>query len=97
MDGLVRSCCLVDPREWSSAAKASLVGTRNVAVMYGECTSSAKGKDTSTAVHKAAKMPHWSSQKVAGRWAAASSTADKLLGRHAYLQSRLSAGPPPRS
>ena len=39
----------MEPREWSSAAKASFVGTRKVAVMYGECTSSATGKHTSLA------------------------------------------------
>ena len=45
MEGLASSCCFVAPRECSSAAKASLVGARKVAVMYGECTSSATHTD----------------------------------------------------
>ena len=42
MEGLASSCCLLEPSECSSFAKASLVGARKVAVMYGECTSSAQ-------------------------------------------------------
>ena len=33
MEGLASSCCLLEPSECSSFAKASLVGARKVAVM----------------------------------------------------------------
>ena len=44
MEGLASSCCLLEPSECSSLAKASLVGARKVAVTYGECTSSAQAR-----------------------------------------------------